>query len=75
MIHCELIITELLVVDALGKLPSGLLEGDLLWFGSLDQCRDIVGDKHIIDGNTVQFEGKFCMATTFMPVRFHFMLY
>lgn len=55
------------VLDSMGKPPSDLLEGNLAWFGSFDECvkiRAVVGNN--VSKSEVQestpFVGKYCMA-------------
>ncbi|CAG2169386.1 unnamed protein product [Oppiella nova] len=46
------------VVDAMGKLPAGFLEGTVTSFGNVDECTDIlVPDDDYDDG----FHGKYCL--------------
>ncbi len=51
------------VVDAMGKLPSGVLQGDVTWLGSFSACRSI----HIPAPNqssnaTDLFKGQYCLT-------------
>ena len=52
-------------LDAFGKLPSGFAEGDMHWWGTLEECRKIEGAVHAIGGQKqVQFVGKSCFSPT-----------
>ncbi|XP_064616859.1 LOW QUALITY PROTEIN: nose resistant to fluoxetine protein 6-like [Liolophura sinensis] len=52
------------MVDAQGKLPSGVLEGDLRWPGSYEQCLNITAYTNVSgQGEEELFRGKYCVAT------------
>ena len=42
------------VIDAAGKIPSGILEGDMMWTGSYDECLAV---------HAGRFDGKYCMGS------------
>ncbi|KAK3592290.1 hypothetical protein CHS0354_032680 [Potamilus streckersoni] len=44
-------------LDAIGKPPSGILDGQLLWLGSYDQCVDAK-----TFNTTTEFRGQYCLA-------------
>ncbi|KAL5012556.1 hypothetical protein ScPMuIL_011107 [Solemya velum] len=50
--------------DAYGKVPSGLLDGNLLWLGSYDECRNItyLGPEKKKDNFNDTFTGSYCKA-------------
>lgn len=47
------------MADAWGKLPSGILSGNLYELGNFDQCLSI--DQFVPDAGTVK--GQYCLAT------------
>ncbi|VDL82192.1 unnamed protein product [Nippostrongylus brasiliensis] len=48
-----------LVLDAMGKVPSGITAGNNLWVGSWNTCRKI----HVVKNNQGQkWNGQYCMA-------------
>ena len=63
------------VVDAMGKLESGYLEGNMQWLGSFDECQNVtVPYPHPHDNSSNQtvptgnkFEGMPCTATLRNP--------
>ncbi|XP_069123540.1 nose resistant to fluoxetine protein 6-like [Argopecten irradians] len=42
------------LIDAAGKIPAGLLDGNMMWTGSYDECLAVHAGK---------FDGKYCMAS------------
>ncbi|KAL3870701.1 hypothetical protein ACJMK2_038745 [Sinanodonta woodiana] len=44
-------------LDAIGKPPSGILDGHTLWLGSYDECVDA----NVLN-NATQFRGQYCLA-------------
>ncbi|KAL3870699.1 hypothetical protein ACJMK2_038743 [Sinanodonta woodiana] len=44
-------------LDAMGKPPSGILDGQILWLGSYDECVDA----NVLN-NATQFRGQYCLA-------------
>ncbi|CAH1786929.1 unnamed protein product [Owenia fusiformis] len=50
------------MIDATGKLPSGILEGNFHWWGSFSQCNNVTAK--VMENGTVKmpFKGKHCMA-------------
>ncbi|XP_033728064.1 uncharacterized protein LOC117314531 [Pecten maximus] len=61
--HLQFLVSELMkreqwaikMIDASGKIPSGLLEGNMVWPGSYDECLNVN-----VDG---KFDGQYCTAT------------
>lgn len=53
------------VVDAWGKLPSGVLNGDLYDLGDYDECLSI---SHNINSASGTFDGQFCLAQVTSPI-------
>jgi hypothetical protein len=51
------------VVDATGKIPAGILEGNIMNLGSMDECLDARADE---DNET--FTGKYCLVNFKIPV-------
>ena len=54
------------MLDAFGKPPAGLFQGNLNWFGSYDECLDLTGETKPSD-----FDTQYCLASLpvpFMPV-------
>ena len=47
------------VFDAMGKLPSNILGGNLKWLGNIDECNKVDA---VVDGIKL-FKGKYCRAT------------
>ena len=54
------------VLDAFGKLPSGLAQGDLQWLGAYDECRSIK-QTYIQRNVTETMQGKYCMTAIGTP--------
>ncbi|XP_033734150.1 LOW QUALITY PROTEIN: nose resistant to fluoxetine protein 6-like [Pecten maximus] len=60
--HLQFLVSELMkreqwaikMVDAAGKIPSGLLDGNVAWTGSFDECLAV---------NAGKFDGKYCTAS------------
>ena len=50
-----------LVIDSLGKIPSGLTAGVSSFFGEYDQCLSIESNPLESDSNS--FYGKYCLVT------------
>ena len=52
-----------LVLDAFGKLPSGVVQGDFQWIGSYDECNSIRHSpmSHRSGNHSRTIEGKYCM--------------
>ncbi|XP_035221631.1 nose resistant to fluoxetine protein 6-like isoform X2 [Stegodyphus dumicola] len=56
-----------LMVDASGKLPGGVLDGTVMDFGSFDECLKIrVNDSS--DSNKEAFRGRYCMVGYHSPL-------
>jgi len=53
----------LTVADATGKIPAGILEGNLQNLGSMDECLAAKAD---VDSGT--FTGKYCLVNFRIPV-------
>jgi len=53
----------LTVIDATGKIPAGLLEGNIQSVGSMDECLTAKADE---DSGT--FTGKYCLVQFHIPV-------
>lgn len=60
------------MLDATGKVPSGILQGNTHWFGRYDQCRSLKAD------DSHEYNGGYCLTTltpykpgALIPVRFH----
>ena len=55
------------VVDAMGKLPSGVTKGNVAWLGDYDLC---TGIKEYTDNTsqTVSFQGQYCAIQLRGPV-------
>ena len=58
--------TMFTVLDAFGKLPSGLAQGDLQWLGAYDECRSIK-QTYIQRNVTETMQGKYCMTAIGTP--------
>lgn len=54
----------ILVLDSMGKIPSGLAEGVSTNFGEYDECLDIESDS---SENGHQFYGQYCLAKLMIP--------
>lgn len=50
------------MLDASGKLPSGVLEGTLADLGSFDQCLEL--DQKAAQAHEITFTGQYCMLDT-----------
>ncbi|XP_077861750.1 nose resistant to fluoxetine protein 6-like [Saccoglossus kowalevskii] len=48
--------------DAMGKLPSGLLKGDLRWLGSFLECREVLNVNASRLSSVDTFDGKYCLT-------------
>lgn len=53
------------VLDALGKPPAGLLQGNPWWFGSRDECAAIVPS--VDSKGRERFGGRYCLASIGKP--------
>ena len=52
------------VVDAAGKIGSGILDGNIGWVGSYDECLDVTATKANQNNVTeVMFTGQYCVTT------------
>ena len=51
------------VLDAMGKPPSGLLNGAVKWLGSYDECLAVEATVNISGEITLPFKGQYCSAT------------
>ena len=50
-------------MDAIGKLPNGILEGDLNWLGGFSQCRGIeVPSMYNSTVPEILYRGQYCLA-------------
>lgn len=56
----------LLVIDAMGKIPSGLLDGTLSSVGDYKQCLNIKSPPFDENGQTI-ITGKYCLARPIIP--------
>ncbi|XP_060075376.1 mucin-1-like, partial [Ylistrum balloti] len=60
--HLEFLVSELLkreqwafkMIDASGKIPAGILDGNMVWMGSYDECLKV---------DTEKFQGQHCTTT------------
>ncbi|XP_077987560.1 O-acyltransferase like protein-like [Glandiceps talaboti] len=57
------------IYDAIGKLESNVLRGDLRWFGSFAECRDVTDVPVTISTSSPpsSFNAKYCVATCRYP--------
>ena len=53
------------MLDAWGKMPSGLLYGDILWMGNYDECRD--NTNTTIANKTMDFEYSLVTLSNLIP--------
>ena len=54
-------------MDAVGKLPSGVALGNVVWLGSFAQCMNVTATEKQTGNNTKDlFQGQYCLAT-FLP--------
>lgn len=52
------------MLDAAGKLPSGLLQGNFYWMGDFKECRNVTVPEEVIDGIRLGgFNGEYCYIT------------
>ena len=51
------------VLDAMGKPPSGVLNGDVKWLGSYDECLAVEASVNISGEMTSPYKGQYCSAT------------
>jgi hypothetical protein len=51
------------VADATGKIPAGVLEGNFLNLGNMDECLAAKADE-----DSGMFTGKYCLANFRIPV-------
>lgn len=57
------------MIDATGKIPSGILEGTVMDFGSYDECLKIrVNDPSKYSNGKELFRGQFCMVGYHSPL-------
>lgn len=54
-----------IVFDAIGKPPTGLLNGNINWLGSYKQCRKIESVSKL---DKKPFHGKYCRTTLGFPL-------
>ena len=47
----------------MGKPPSGLLNGDLKWLGSYDECFAVEASVNVSGEMTTPYKGQYCSAT------------
>ena len=52
----------ILVVDAIGKPPSGILGGNFKWLGSFDECVDVKAAINKSGEITYPWKGQYCTA-------------
>ena len=51
------------MIDATGKLESGLLKGNAKWLGSISECVEIEASKKLPDNTTQHmFDGQYCVV-------------
>ena len=51
------------MIDATGKLESGLLKGNAKWLGSISECVEIEANKRLPDNSTQYlFDGQYCVV-------------
>ncbi|XP_033118103.1 nose resistant to fluoxetine protein 6-like [Anneissia japonica] len=50
----------LMMLDSYGKLPPGILQGNILWLGLYDQC---LNQSREIDDHQAQFAAQYCLAS------------
>ena len=51
------------VIDATGKLESGVLKGNVKWLGSMSECEEIEAIKTLPDNTTRKlFNGQYCVV-------------
>ena len=56
------------VIDATGKIPSGLSNGVLTSFGDYDQCLNVVSPEHV--GPSMEpIRGKYCLVRPYIAIR------
>ena len=60
MLKCNYI---LLVVDAIGKPHTGLLEGDFTWLGSYDECVATEATVNVSGDITHPYRGRYCTSS------------
>jgi hypothetical protein len=53
----------LTVADATGKIPAGILEGNIQKLGSMDECLAAKADEY-----SLTFTGKYCLVKFQIPV-------
>ena len=49
-----------LVIDAMGKPASGIMDGHLVWLGSYDECVAIEATVNISGAVTHPYKGRYC---------------
>lgn len=62
------------VLDATGKLPPGVLQGNFNWLGSYDQCVKISAELPVYKNGTQigtdkAFGGRYCSASIPIPIK------
>ncbi|XP_033118039.1 nose resistant to fluoxetine protein 6-like [Anneissia japonica] len=50
----------LMMLDSYGKLPPGILQGNILWLGLYDQC---LKQSREVDDNQANFTAQYCLAS------------
>lgn len=62
--HCRYSVHQtqflFVVIDAMGKIPTGIAEGSIAHFGEFDQCLEISED-------TLKLQGQYCLAKFILP--------
>ena len=56
-----------LVIDAMGKPHSGVLNGHLSWIGGFDECIAITAMVNTSNEISHPFKGRYCLATFAQP--------
>ena len=51
------------VVDAIGKPPSGLLDGNFKWLGNFDECIAITAMVNDSGAMSFPYEGRYCLSS------------
>lgn len=59
----EILINFLAVLDATGKINSGLLQGNINQLGNYDLCTDIATRVKVTEKDSVRIQGKYCLAS------------
>ena len=63
VMHTHVPVVYVSVVDAIGKPPSGLLDGNFKWLGNFDECIAIKAMVNNSGAISFPYEGRYCLSS------------